>query len=102
MTDENRHCAPLMVITEVTVFGGDPESEDTYAVEVTWRGHDKYAVKRRSQVWNGSEWEYEPQPSSRDDAFVARTRFGYEQAASIAARLVAQEVAPNDAAKRRL
>lgn len=86
---ENCTCAPLAVITEVTVA---TDNEDTYAVEVTWRGHNKYAVKRRSQVWNGTEWEYEPQPSSRDDAFIARTRFGYEQAMNLAAGIVAKEV----------
>lgn len=75
-------------ITELTFFAGDHDEECVYAVEVTWRGDEKYAVKRRSQVWNGSEWEYEPLPSSRDDAFIERTRFDFDTACDHARTLV--------------
>jgi hypothetical protein len=45
-----------------------------------------YAVTRGGWVANrGREWEYEVQPSSRDAAFIARTRFAeWEDAAWLA------------------
>lgn len=39
-------------------------------------GSTLYAVTRGGWVANRAhQWEYEVQPSSRDDAFIARTRF---------------------------
>lgn len=39
-------------------------------------GKDKWAVVRMGMVLNrAGEWEYEPLPSSRSDAFIRRTRF---------------------------
>lgn len=78
------------VITEVTFFTGDDPYSDQ-AVEVTWRGGDLYAVKRGAFVWNGSDWEFEPIPSLRDDGFISRTRFGYDRACSIATEVLSRE-----------
>jgi hypothetical protein len=40
------------------------------------RGPDKYAVRRGSSVLSKEgEWEYELQPSSRDEEFLNRCRF---------------------------
>jgi hypothetical protein len=40
---------------------------------------DVWAVRWLSRCWNrDGEWEFEPLPSSRDDAFKARTRFDFE------------------------
>lgn len=51
-------------------------------------GSSLWAVKRLSECLNsGSEWEYEPIPSSRDDAFIARCRFPSLGAAINAFRL---------------
>jgi hypothetical protein len=37
---------------------------------------EKWAVRQLSHCLNrDGEWEYQPQPSSRDDAFYARCRF---------------------------
>lgn len=42
----------------------------------------KYAVRYRGRCLNtGGKWEYEPLPSSRDDAFYKRCRFdSFEEA----------------------
>lgn len=44
-------------------------------------------------VWceRRGEWEYEPLPSSRDDAFLARCRYDLETALRIAGRLAAEQ-----------
>jgi hypothetical protein len=49
-------------------------------------GTVRYAVTRGGWVANRDrEWEYEPIPSSRDDDFIARTRFtDWEDAAWVA------------------
>jgi hypothetical protein len=70
-------------ITEVTV-SAIPESSvnhSVYAVQVQWRGDDRYAVKRHSLVLGADgEWDYEPMPSSREDDWITTHRFGYEEA----------------------
>ncbi len=39
-------------------------------------GTDRYAVRQGDNVLNtDGGWEYEPQPSNRDDAFFKRCRF---------------------------
>lgn len=39
-------------------------------------GPDKWVVQSNSNVLNkDGEWEWEPRPSSRDDAYLARCRF---------------------------
>lgn len=45
---------------------------------------ERYAVRRRGRCLNTSgKWEYEPMPSSRDDAFYERCRFkSFEEAAA--------------------
>lgn len=49
-------------------------------------GSIRYAVTWLGRVANkGREWEWEPLPSSRDDDFIARTRFeDWEDAAYVA------------------
>jgi hypothetical protein len=45
------------------------------------RGGDKWAVVHGGFVLNSEdEFEYEPLPSSRDEAFLARTRFRFDEA----------------------
>ena len=55
----------------------DPHGMNTEAVRMRQRdGRILWAVRHGSKCLNQSgEWEYEPQPSSRDDAFFARCRF---------------------------
>lgn len=45
-------------------------------VEIAYRGDTGWAVVDGSFVMNKEfEWEYEPLSSSRDDEFIARTRY---------------------------
>lgn len=77
-------------ITEVTYeVEGSP---DPVAITAAWRGGEAYAVARGGFVWNGDEWEYEPRPSSREDDFLARTRFTYDEANAIALRLTRESI----------
>lgn len=39
------------------------------------RSEGKWAVVDNGVLNKSLEWEYEPMPSSRDDEFIARTRF---------------------------
>jgi hypothetical protein len=68
----------------------DIDAMELDVIVVAWRGPstDVYAVTRRGFCWNGSEWEFEPLPSGRDDEFIARTRFTFDRACGIAESLV--------------
>ncbi len=74
------------VVAKVTEY----EIDDSICVErVKQRaGSDKWAVRRLGgEVLNKQgEWEYEPMPSSRDDAFIERCRFDTALSAIDAAR----------------
>lgn len=49
------------------------------------RGPDAWAVRDGASVINrDGEREHEPMPSSRDEAFIARTRFGLAEALRVA------------------
>jgi hypothetical protein len=53
----------------------------TYTLEVQERGDNAWSVKGMFAVLNADgEWEREPIPSSRDDAFLARCRFTEQEA----------------------
>jgi len=80
------------------IFG---DEESGQAVYVEWRGRRYgkgpvlWAVTRLNSCLNKSgEWEYEPQPSSRDDAFIARCRWTSLDEALAAARSRAEEPKP--------
>lgn len=67
---------------------------DPFVITVEWRGGDTWAVLRGhgwspQRVWceSAGEWEYEPQPSSRDDDFLARCRYDLTTALAIGFRL---------------
>lgn len=50
-------------------------------VFIVKRGDGKWSVFNGCSVFNREgEWEYEPLPSSRDDDFIARTRFSFDEA----------------------
>jgi hypothetical protein len=72
-----------------TAYRWNPELNPFRALTVEWRGHEKWAVTSGSVVYDAAadEWEYEPQPSSRDDDFLARTRYSREEALAIGQRL---------------
>lgn len=57
-------------------------------------GPDRWAVRCTCDcLGKDGEWRYEPLPSSRDDAFLAMTRFSSLEEAFAAARAVARKMA---------
>ncbi len=58
------------------LVGGDPEyAEGIFVSKRRWHP-EGWAVERSGRCLNKSgEWEWEPMPSSRDNAFFARTRW---------------------------
>jgi len=60
-------------------------------LRVERRGTDLWAVREGASVVNrDGEREHEPMPSSRDDAFIARTRFGLAEALKVARERIAE------------
>lgn len=60
-----------------------------WSLTVEERSPSGWAVKSMSRVLNSAgEWEYEPIPSERDDAFKERTRFYLEEALRLAESVV--------------
>jgi hypothetical protein len=71
--------------------GTDTDSIEGHhsGVSVVWRGLDMWAVTQEPHCLNSTgEWEYEPSPSNRDDAFLARCRFTRDEAIEKARELV--------------
>lgn len=71
-------------------LAGDPRRRGMDDIKVCavgqLKGKKKWAVRHMGNCLNkGGEWEYEPQPSSRDDAFLARCRFDTAMQAARAA-----------------
>lgn len=69
---------------------GDP-SAGVKVSRRSWEPQDEaaWAIVRLSMNFNhDGEWEYEPLPSSRDDAFFKRCRWTLEEAVDQAMRLV--------------
>lgn len=61
-----------IVPTAFRFLTDDPSS----ALRIAWRGCDMWAVVETGCCLNhDGEWEVEPLPSSRDDAFLERCRF---------------------------
>lgn len=81
-------------VTQYTVYptgyaeAETPSDKYHFAVTVNDRGKG-WSVQWMGEVLNkAGEWEYEPLPSSRDDAFFARCRFTEEQAKALALAMV--------------
>jgi uncharacterized protein YbaR (Trm112 family) len=78
------------LLARVEVFGiphaADPRRP--LRVERTRTGEDCWAVRYLGDCARiDGTWEFEPSPSSRDDAFVARTRFTLDVALALAKRI---------------
>ena len=77
--------------------GPDPSSYDHREIRIVEQvqrdGSTLYAVKEGPWAANHSgEWEYEPLPSSRDDAYLARCRFKEWEDAALMAQRKAREM----------
>lgn len=70
--------------------GCDPDDINAYhfAVDVEWRGGDRYAVCHAGNCLrqDGRRWSYEPNPSSRTDRFKQTYRMPLERALRLAQR----------------
>lgn len=76
------------VAYEVTACPADVPDRDMWVLRVERRGPDSWAVLHRSFCWNRStrDWDHEPNPSNRTDAFKRTHRFPLDQALNIARR----------------
>jgi len=92
------HATEFQITPAEMMTGAPMDTAHLYrsdVITVSWRGGDTWAVQRgaggRPQlVWNGTEWEYEPLPSSRDKAFLKRCRFSLADALEIGSRLAVE------------
>lgn len=74
--------------TRFNVKPGEHEGHPIYVEECQQRDNSVlYAIRQRGFCLNKQgDWEYEPIPSSRDDAFIARCRWADLEDAISAAR----------------
>lgn len=93
--ESNVRARPTIAACEWRV--GPRDALGLHEVRIVERGQRdgsmRYAVKRDDWVANrGREWEYEPIPSGRDDAFIERTRWAeWQDAAAVAVAMVGVE-----------
>lgn len=76
-------------LSEVTVSALPEDHIDyhLFQIVVQWRGGETYAVYRHRQCLSMTgDWDYEPLPSERDEAWIATHRFSYDAALALAAR----------------
>ena len=66
----------------VCVAGLPEDAMDSWAVQVSWRGNDLWAVKLHGRQCLGAdgEWDWESLPSGRTDEWLATHRFTLEEA----------------------
>lgn len=70
---------------QVSVLPESHIDQDVFAITVEYRGHGRWAVKHLAYVLSGTgEWDYEPNPSSRTDEWLARHRFTRDEALELA------------------
>lgn len=73
----------------------DHRAADAFAVRVEWRGGDRWAVTRRQMCLDADgEWDWEPAPSSRDEAWLETHRFDLDAALRLA-KAAAPDVVEN-------
>lgn len=59
-----------------------------FTIHVVWRGKDRWAVKRSEFCYDAKGRErFEPNPSSRTDAFLRRYRHSFDDAMELAKRI---------------
>lgn len=75
---------------EVTAWPGpvDAVNRSHYVLHVEWRGGDNWCVTDTFGCYRADgRREYEPIPSSRNEAFIKRTRFPLDAALDLARRI---------------
>lgn len=81
--EENKRLRELVSMAEAYTITDDSKrrTHGYEHIEVKHRGDDLWCVSNGSSVLNKSgEWEWEPQPSSRTDEFIADMRFSLDEA----------------------
>lgn len=81
----------------IDAFGPGHDEFGLFQVRVVWRGRGLWAVQRGgfSQVLNDDdEWEFEASPSNRDDDFLERCRFSFEDAVARAKQAILRMKGP--------
>lgn len=74
---------PVVSAYTVCALPTDNANHHIYSikVELTHDEHDTWAVRRMGRCLStAGQWVYEPQPSSRDDTFLAEHRFDRDTA----------------------
>lgn len=83
-TDTTTFVQSALVVME-KAFGLSADRFRVGNISIESRGLDKWVVLSGGLVLNtGNQWEYEPLPSNRDDAFILRTRFSFSEAYRLA------------------
>lgn len=75
---------------EVTGWPGpiDGVNRTFYVLNVEWRGGEKWCLTDGFGCYRADgQREHEPIPSGRDDEFLSRTRFPFEEAMQLAERI---------------
>jgi hypothetical protein len=85
----------LVTLTPI-VFSTSLSSSPPIRIEMrSGRGDRHWAIVRGVETLNlDLEWEYEPSPSQRDDVYLARNRFTFDDAKETLERWVLQELQP--------
>lgn len=69
----------------VTVMPVDHPNASSWSLNVSWRGNDRWAVRRHSMCLSRSGgWSYEQVPSEREDEWIAEHRFDLDEALRLA------------------
>jgi hypothetical protein len=70
---------------EVSIFPADARPRRHFTITIEWRGDNRWAVLDGHYcLGSDGQWEYEPLPSNRDDAWTASHRFDLETAQELA------------------
>lgn len=78
---------PIVKATQYTVNCLPEDGIDSHVFEITveYRGHDRWAIKRHSQVLSAAGvWDWEMRPSEREDDWLDSHRFDLDTALKLA------------------
>jgi len=85
MTESNPEPFVQPTRFEVSLFAADAEPRRHFTITVEWRGDDRWAVLDSPFcLGEDGDWEYEPQPSNRDDDWLDAHRFDLDTALGLA------------------
>ena len=80
---------PVATAYTFSLLPEDSQDWDTFAVRVEYRGYGRWAVMRHGHCLNTSdEWDYERNPSGRDDDWLNEHRFALDEALTRARRIL--------------